>query len=184
MVFGEGRTQALFERLDFLERVYRLLILGFVFTSRGLGENWRARSDKFLIDNRNYPPVLTYYGIWQWALQNGTFFWFVLIKTLHCSSLTDQAASSLQSWLLCCCKCWDNNILCCGQRRVEILSPQKPNRAKTWSCLSGLAVVGILRNLNPVILYTLLCVHLFSLARDARHCVLSCISFWLLTSTE
>lgn len=132
MVSGEGRTQALFERWDFLETVYHLLIVGFVFTSRSLGENWRARSDKFLIDNRNYPPVLTYYGVWEWALQNGTLFLFVLIKILHCSSLTDQAASSLQSWLLCCCKCWDNNILCCGHRRVEFLSPQKPNTLKTW----------------------------------------------------
>lgn len=59
---------------EIFETVYHLLILGFVFTSRGLGENWRARSDKFLVDNRNYPPVLTHYGVWQWALQNGTFF--------------------------------------------------------------------------------------------------------------
>lgn len=49
----------------FLEMLYHLLILGFVFTSRGLGENRRARSDKFLIDNRNYPPVFAYYGVWQ-----------------------------------------------------------------------------------------------------------------------
>lgn len=42
-----------------------------------------------------------------------------------------------------------------------------------------MAVVSTLCKLHPVVLYSLLCVCLCSLARDAEHCIVPYVFFWL-----
>lgn len=89
----------------------------FVFLSRSLGENWWAGSDKLLIDNGNYPPVLTHHGVWQWTLQDGTC---CFLKSFCCLYSTDQAVCNLQSWLISCCKWWGNSWWCFTSSKYKL----------------------------------------------------------------
>lgn len=105
MVSGEGRAWALFERWDVLKQfiIYWFWVL---FLLQGaLVKTDEQEVINFLLTTEIIPLCLR-------IMESGselskTVPFFVLIKTLCCSSLTDQTASALQSWLLYCCKCWD-----------------------------------------------------------------------------
>lgn len=107
MIPGEDTAQALFERWDFFGNNLPFIDFWFLFFLQGaLVKTDEQEVINFLLTTEIIPLCLR---IMESGSELSKTVPTLCLKTSCCLSLTDPAASKLQSWLVSCCKCWGNS---------------------------------------------------------------------------